>query len=117
LFTVAVGVLAFSTPTASAGRADGRLDIYWIDVEGGAATLIVTPQGESVLIDTGNPGHRDPDRIVKTAAHEAGLRQLDHVIITHYHAPSSTCTTTASSQASSIGPTRPIWKARWKSAR
>ncbi|MEC9002536.1 MAG: MBL fold metallo-hydrolase, partial [Planctomycetota bacterium] len=39
-----------------AGKADGRLDIYWVDVEGGAATLIVTPQGESVLIDTGNPG-------------------------------------------------------------
>ena len=38
-----------------------------------------------MLIDTGNPGHRDPDRIVQTATREAGLRQLDHVIITHYH--------------------------------
>ena len=70
---------------ASAGPVDKRLDIYWIDVEGGAATLIVTPRGQSVLIDTGNPGHRDPDRIVQTATREAGLRQLDHVIITHYH--------------------------------
>jgi competence protein ComEC len=68
-----------------AGQADGRLDIYWVDVEGGAATLIVTPRGQSVLIDTGYPGHRDADRIVKVASDQAGLRQLDHVIITHYH--------------------------------
>ncbi len=45
-----------------AGEKDGRLDIYWVDVEGGAATLIVTPAGESVLIDSGNPGYRDPKR-------------------------------------------------------
>ena len=79
---------AISTLTAQAARgggADKRLDIYWIDVEGGAATLVVTPRGQSILIDTGNPGHRDPDRIVQTATREAGLRQLDHVIITHYH--------------------------------
>lgn len=82
---VAVTVLTLAISSARAGSADKRLDIYWIDVEGGAATLIVTPRGESVLIDTGNPGHRDPDRIVQTATREAGLRQLDHVIITHYH--------------------------------
>src|SRR6266403_1866160 len=77
--------LVLGAQVAQAGTADQRLDIYWIDVEGGAATLIVTPSGESVLIDTGNPGHRDPDRIVQTATREAALRQLDHVIITHYH--------------------------------
>jgi hypothetical protein len=79
-------ILACAAQLALAGRSDKRLDIYWIDVEGGAATLIVTPQGQSILIDTGNPGHRDPDRIVQTATREAGLRHLDHVIITHYHA-------------------------------
>lgn len=68
-----------------AGRDDHRLDIYWIDVEGGAATLAVTPTGESVLIDTGNPGFRDPNRIVQLATNVAGLRQIDHLIITHYH--------------------------------
>jgi competence protein ComEC len=83
LFAVSFALLMAAA--AEAGSADQRLDIYWIDVEGGAATLIVTPRGESVLIDTGNPGHRDPDRIVQTATREAGLRQLDHVIITHYH--------------------------------
>ncbi|MFN0017922.1 MAG: ComEC/Rec2 family competence protein [Pirellulaceae bacterium] len=71
--------------TAFAGPKDGRLDIYWIDVEGGAATLIVSPAGETVLIDTGNIGRRDPDRIVKTLVEVAGMKQLDHVIITHYH--------------------------------
>lgn len=71
--------------TCLAGPKDGRLDIYWIDVEGGAATLIVTPAGETVLIDTGNIGRRDPERIVKTLGEVAGMKQLDHVLITHYH--------------------------------
>src|SRR3954470_10275181 len=81
---IALTVLALA-PVALAGPADGRLDLYWIDVEGGAATLIVTPAGETVLIDTGNPGRRDPDRIVKAVTEVAGLRQIDHLIVTHYH--------------------------------
>lgn len=84
LLPAALG-LALATTTALAGPLDGQLDIYWIDVEGGAATLLVTPQGESVLIDTGNPGRRDPERIVQTATRAAGLRQIDHLVITHYH--------------------------------
>ncbi len=62
------------------------LQMYFIDVEGGQATLIVSPSGQSVLIDTGWPGYegRDADRIV-AAAHQAGLTQLDYVLITHYH--------------------------------
>ncbi|HEX4132287.1 MAG TPA: MBL fold metallo-hydrolase [Pirellulales bacterium] len=67
------------------GAEERSLDIYWIDVEGGAATLIVTPAGESVLIDSGNPGIRDSDRIFQVAAKEAGLRRIDHLITTHYH--------------------------------
>ena len=61
------------------------LRIMWIDTEGGAATLIVTPAGESILIDTGNPGVRDSDRIAKMATKEAGLKRIDHLITTHYH--------------------------------
>jgi hypothetical protein len=49
-------VSAFIQDAARAGLADKTLDIYWVDVEGGAATLIVTPNDESVLIDTGMPG-------------------------------------------------------------
>lgn len=60
------------------------LDIYFTDTEGGAGTLIVTPAGESILIDCGNPGNRDADRI-HTAAQAAGLKSIDHLIITHWH--------------------------------
>jgi competence protein ComEC len=72
---------------ASAVRADQKtktLDFYWIDSEGGGSTLIVTPNNESVLIDTGNPGVRDPSRIV-AAAKAAGLSSIDYVLITHWH--------------------------------
>lgn len=69
----------------SAGEQDKRLDIYWIDVEGGASTLMVLPTGEGVLVDTGNPGPRDARRIFKVAAEVAGLRKIDHLVTTHYH--------------------------------
>ena len=67
--------------------ANGKpLQLYFVDVEGGQATLVVSPSGESLLIDTGWPGYegRDADRIL-TAAHQAGLKQIDYVLITHYH--------------------------------
>jgi len=64
------------------------LDIYVIDVEGGNATLFVSPSGESMLIDTGNagamPAARDAGRILD-AAKAAGLQKIDHVITTHWH--------------------------------
>jgi competence protein ComEC len=62
-----------------------HLDIYWNDVEGGGATLIVTPAGESILIDSGNPGARDSGRIHHTAADIAGLKKIDYFIVTHFH--------------------------------
>ncbi len=69
---------------ARAGRQSGTLDVIWVDSMGGGSTLIVTPAGESVLIDTGNPGGRDPGRIV-AAARAEGLTRIDHVLITHFH--------------------------------
>jgi competence protein ComEC len=74
-------------PSAWAETPAGRsLQIYFVDVEGGQATLVVSPSGESLLIDTGWPGYegRDADRIL-AAAHQAGITQLDYVLITHYH--------------------------------
>jgi beta-lactamase superfamily II metal-dependent hydrolase len=68
-------------------RADQKtktLDIYWVDSEGGGSTLMVTPAGEGVLIDTGNPGGRDPGRIIE-AAKAAGLAKIDYVLLTHFH--------------------------------
>lgn len=62
------------------------MQIYFVDVEGGQATLVVSPSGQSLLIDTGWSGSegRDADRIL-AAAHQAGLQQIDYVLITHYH--------------------------------
>ena len=80
-------VLAALCPVAlaTADEKTGLLDVYWVDVEGGAATLIVTPAGETVLIDTGNPGVRDSGRIHKVATEVAGRKQIDHLITTHFH--------------------------------
>jgi competence protein ComEC len=63
------------------------LDIYFIDVMGGAATLIVTPERESILIDSGWPGleDRDPLRIEHVLKDVAGLDHLDHLVTTHWH--------------------------------
>src|SRR5947208_3392168 len=80
----ALAALSLSSFAAAAEPARG-LDIYFIDTEGGAATLIVTPAGESVLIDCGNPGPRDAERIHKAATELAGLKAIDHLAITHWH--------------------------------
>jgi competence protein ComEC len=62
------------------------LEIFFIDVEGGQATLIVSPSGQSLLIDTGWRGFEDRDlNRVMQAAKAAKIKQLDYVLITHYH--------------------------------
>lgn len=62
------------------------LDIYFVDVEGGQATLIVSPSGQSMLVDAGWPGFngRDADRIA-AAAKMAGITKIDYFLATHYH--------------------------------
>jgi competence protein ComEC len=74
--------LVLSTMTA---RTQDRktFDIYFIDVEGGQSTLFVSPSGESMLVDTGNPGDRDADRIA-AAAKQAGVTRIDYLVVTHY---------------------------------
>ena len=63
-----------------------NLEMYWVDVEGGAATLAVSPSGESLLIDTGwIVGDRDAKRIY-AAAQQAGLKKIDYLVISHFHA-------------------------------
>ena len=85
------GCFVVMVVTASAlsgqGGATKTLNIYVVDVEGGNATLVVSPTGESLLIDTGNAGAgavRDATRIME-AASDAGLSKIDYLIITHWH--------------------------------
>jgi competence protein ComEC len=80
LLTIAVACLFVTL------RAAATLDIYFIDVEGGQSTLIVTPAGESLLVDTGYAGNngRDPNRVV-AAARAAGVKQIDYLLLTHFH--------------------------------
>jgi competence protein ComEC len=85
----AILITLFGTYAAiSVNAADDEkpLRVYFIDVEGGQATLFVTPDGQSLLIDTGWPDNdgRDADRIV-AAAKRAGLSRINYVLITHYH--------------------------------
>jgi beta-lactamase superfamily II metal-dependent hydrolase len=76
----------FSQANAAPGGSQ-NLRIYWIDAEGGAATLIVAPGGESLLVDTANqtPDDRDAKRIL-AAARRAGLTKIDRLLTTHFHA-------------------------------
>src|SRR5262249_28456319 len=84
---IAMVLAAFTSLALAQTKAAKPLDIYIVDVEGGNAVLFVTPGGESFLIDTGNVGvgaARDAGRIAD-AAKDAGVKQIDHLIITHYH--------------------------------
>jgi len=80
--SAAVAVLFFTGLLSAASK---NLQIYFVDVEGGAATLIVTPAGESMLVDTGNPGNDDRDaKRIYAAAQDAGLTKIDYLLITHF---------------------------------
>lgn len=91
LAAAGVAVAAASGPAAAAER---PLRIVSVDVEGGAATLFVTPEGRSLLIDTGwpeglggprgGPSPSSADRIAQAAA-ALGVHRIDDLIITHYH--------------------------------
>jgi competence protein ComEC len=84
LFLQALACALFSV--AALAAESKSLQIFFIDVEGGQATLLVTPSGQSLLIDTGWPGFngRDANRIV-AAAKAAGIDRIDYVVITHFH--------------------------------
>jgi competence protein ComEC len=79
-------VLCLSAAAMAQGRGARPLEIYFVDVEGGAATLVVTPAGESMLVDAGweREDNRDAKRIFN-AARAAGLKRIDHLLVTHYH--------------------------------
>ncbi|WP_240911057.1 ComEC/Rec2 family competence protein [Paludisphaera soli] len=83
------GLTALFPPIANhvaAEEPSTGLRIYFVDVLGGAATLVVTPERETILIDSGWPGQddRDPERIVQ-AIRDAGCERIDHLVTTHWH--------------------------------
>jgi beta-lactamase superfamily II metal-dependent hydrolase len=77
---------ALAALSAASLMAAKNLEIYCIDVEGGQATLMVAPGGESLLVDAGWGGfnRRDAERIA-AAAKSAGVKRIDYLIITHFH--------------------------------
>jgi len=85
-FTILTLTLLATSPAAQT-RSRQTLDVYVVDVEGGNATLFVSPSGESLLMDTGNGGAaaaRDAGRIM-AAIKDSGITQIDHLITTHWH--------------------------------
>jgi competence protein ComEC len=97
--SIVVAVVSWVTLCAAlAAQGRATLDIYFIDVEGGQSTLVATPAGEALLVDTGFPGSggfdalpgdpataRDAQRIL-AAARDAGVKQIDYLLTTHFHA-------------------------------
>jgi competence protein ComEC len=85
-YGLCIAVIALFFTGGGFAKAPRPLQIYFIDVEGGQATLVVAPSRESLLIDTGWPGFEggDAERIVR-AAKAAKIRQIDYLLITHYH--------------------------------
>jgi beta-lactamase superfamily II metal-dependent hydrolase len=83
---LASAAAAAPSPGTPSPSAEKDLRIYFVDVEGGQATLFVTPAGQSLLIDTGwdDNGGRDADRIA-AAAKSAGISKINYVLITHFH--------------------------------
>lgn len=87
---ILLAIAVQAAPAAGAQKAGAHaatLKIYFIDVEGGQSTLIVTPRHQSLLVDTGWPGFngRDAERIVQ-AAKLAGIHRISYLLITHFHA-------------------------------
>jgi beta-lactamase superfamily II metal-dependent hydrolase len=80
---LSTAALAAAVPAAQ-HKSTKPLEIYVVDTEGGKADLWVTPSGQTLLIDTGNPGERDTDRIVQVMA-AAGVKKIDYLLLTHYH--------------------------------
>lgn len=76
---------AFSPDEDAGSPVSGTVRIYWVDTEGGAATVLVAPGGEIILVDAGNPGGRDSDRILRLFREELMATRIDALIVTHYH--------------------------------
>jgi competence protein ComEC len=82
--TLFFALVLFVTAVVVGAQSQRSLEIYSIDVEGGNSVLFVSPSGESLLFDAGNPGARDAGQIAG-AAKKAGVKQIDYLVISHFH--------------------------------
>jgi beta-lactamase superfamily II metal-dependent hydrolase len=80
----ALAAMTICLPFAQAQTGAKPFDMYFVDTEGGLSALYVSPSGETMLLDTGNPGERDLNRILDVLK-DAGVKQIDYMVITHYH--------------------------------
>ncbi|MEO6222383.1 MAG: MBL fold metallo-hydrolase [Vicinamibacterales bacterium] len=98
ILALAFAVAGSVASLTQASRSAQTLDIYFIDVEGGQSTLIVTPAGQTLLIDAGFPGSggfsaragdpakaRDAQRILAVTK-QAGVARINYLLATHFHA-------------------------------
>jgi len=82
--SIAVLVLLFVPSVFAVAPETKKLQIYFVDVEGGQSTLFVTPTGQSLLVDSGWPGGRDAERIMQVVK-KAGITAIDYMVVSHYH--------------------------------
>ena len=75
---------AGSATGGSGGSASGTLELYFVDTEGGQATVMRLPGGQVMVVDTGNSGARDGDRIQHVLRDELGVANVDYLLTTHY---------------------------------
>src|ERR1700674_181323 len=77
---------AFAHITAAIAASPRAFTIYFIDVEGGQSTLLVTPEHQALLVDAGFPGFDDRDaRRILAAMRDANVTRLDYLVLTHFH--------------------------------
>lgn len=92
VFATGVALALLAAMAAAQTDSQATTDIYFIDTEGGQATLVVSPTSgilgtkEVLLLDAGNlnPPGRDADRIV-AAMKDAGVERVDTLVVSHYH--------------------------------
>ncbi len=80
---LAFGILCLACAAPLAGA--GTFDMYVVDTEGGKALLLISPSGQSMLVDAGFPGFNGRDAIrIAEAAKAAGVTKFDWLVVTHY---------------------------------
>jgi beta-lactamase superfamily II metal-dependent hydrolase len=88
--TVLLTLMVLLALVASArAQANGKLQLHFLDVGEGDATLLISPNGETVLFDNGV--FRQCDKPL-AYLHELGVTRIDYQLVSHYHSDHIGCT-------------------------